>query len=77
MADDWCPTCDEYRNPEMQELREALEKGCQFERAYQESLGATPTAAQWERLDSLQSAFIDAYVPLLSVSRPTNRRDDG
>ena len=44
---------------------EALRKGQAFERAYQESLGATPTTAQWERLESLQSAFLDAYLEVL------------
>jgi hypothetical protein len=43
-------------------LADALDKGRRFERAYQESLGATTTQAQWDRLDSLQSAFLDAYL---------------
>lgn len=50
---------------------DALDKGRRFERAYQESLGATPTAAQWERLDSLQSAFLDAYLAALESSPAT------
>ncbi len=45
---------------------DALDKGRRFERFYQESLGATPTATQFEILDNLQSAFLDAYLPLLS-----------
>lgn len=44
---------------------DALEKGKRFERAYQESLGATWTLPQKERLDSLQSAFLDAYLEVL------------
>lgn len=49
------------------ELETALDKGRRFERAYQESIGATPTAAQWDRLDSLQSAFLDAYLAALAA----------
>lgn len=49
--------------------REALEKGRRFERAYQDSLGATPTRAQYEILDNLQSAFLDAYLEILEPER--------
>ena len=52
------------------QLSEALRKGQAFERAYQESLGATPTTTQWERLDSLQSAFLDAYILALASAPP-------
>jgi hypothetical protein len=51
-------------------LREALDKAHRFERGYQESLGATPTPAQWDRLDSLQSAFLEAYLALSTDPEP-------
>ena len=67
------------RNAELVEQVEAalvaLDKGRRFERAYQESLGATPTATQYEIIDNLQSAFIDAYVPLLS--NPATEASEG
>ena len=47
---------------QLEAVREALDKGRRFERAYQESLRATPTRTQYEILDSLQSAFLDAYL---------------
>jgi hypothetical protein len=56
------------RPTEAARLREALEKGRIFERRYQESLGAAWTRQQQEVLDSVQSAFIDAYVDVLGVS---------
>jgi hypothetical protein len=59
-----------YFEARERELTEALDKGRRFERAYQESLGATPTTAQWERLESLQSAFLDAYLAVLNSEEP-------
>lgn len=40
----------------------ALGAGHRFERAYQESLGATWTGPMQERLESLQAGFLDAYL---------------
>ena len=53
---------------ERERLLDALDRGRRFERAYQESLGATPTQTQYERLDSLQSAFLDAYLDIFAAS---------
>ena len=49
---------------ETRRLREALDAGIRFERAYQESLGATPTATQAEILYRLHGQFFDAYMAL-------------
>jgi hypothetical protein len=53
---------------DLADAKEALERGRIFEREYQRSLGATFTLSQQERLDSVQSAFIDAYTEVLAAS---------
>lgn len=57
-------------------LEEALDRGRRFERTYQESLGATWTMTQQDRLDSLQSAFLDAYLDVLAGSEGRNKQED-
>lgn len=59
---------------ERDRLREALEKGRRFERCYQESLGAVWTRPMQERLDSLQTAFLEAYLDALKAAGPEEER---
>lgn len=63
---EWLVDRIESLEDEVRRLREALEAGRRFERAYQESLGATPTPTQHEILDRLQGRFLDLYCAALA-----------